>query len=190
MYRLTVTERPPAAPVETADLVAHARVPDDEADAVLAYAAAAADALEAAGLPALCTGYRLAVSRGSGRVALPRRPVVSVTAVRRYDADGTETALAEGTDYALDAAAVVLAPEWWADPAPTAARVEVEFTAGFGATPATATAADVPPAIRTALARRAATLYDVRSDVALGTVAAHLDGLTASLLAPYLHPSP
>lgn len=172
------------------DLDAHLRLDGDSAEMERAdrLSAGVVSGLEGRGLTVLRTRYAYTVDALDlllgGRIDLPRRPVASVISVTQIESDNgpTEAALVQGQGYTVSGDTVTVAPGALA----YGSRVRVEFEAGYGPSIEEAGPEHVPPAIREAILRQTATLYEHREDAVVGTSVDRLDHLSASLLAPYL----
>jgi len=117
------------------------------------------------------------ISPRSALLNLPKPPLVSVTGINVYAADNTATAF-PAADYYVDTAGlpgrIVLKPDV-SPPVPgrPANGIEIQFRAGYGATPQS-----IPAALRQAMKQLVAYLYEHRGDgpdqALLASGAAHL----------------
>jgi uncharacterized phiE125 gp8 family phage protein len=127
----------------------------------------------------IARGFRLVLScwRGDGAQALPIAPVVALGEVALVDAGGARVVLeAGGFRLERDALRPRLVAVSGALPAiPLGGRVEVAFTAGFGAD-----WADVPADLRQAVILLAAQFYEARHDAGDGV--AGLPGAVQALI--------
>lgn len=166
MFGVETISGPAVAPVDAAELRARLRLNDPAEDAELAeFLAAAVERFEAdAGRPVLPTSYRQDLSAWpSGAIVLGRGGVSSITAVKKYLADGSTETLAASdwrADLATPPARVYLAsvPATLTTSAgiPVSPVGAVEFVAGWP------NAAAVPKLVRTALMLLAAHYYENR----------------------------
>ena len=112
----------------------------------------------------------------SGRIPLLRPPIQSVTSVT---ADGVAVAADE---YALLAEGAIVHADGYA-PWSYGSRVAVTYVAGYGADPEA-----VPAAIRVGIRKVAATMYEHREDVIVGTVQAAIAADSRRYFDPYRVP--
>jgi hypothetical protein len=202
--QLVETLPPAAEPVTLEDIKLHLRVSADVDDnAILQMLAAARQTAENyTSLSLISRNYSLFLDAWPSRhtkewwdgtregivqmaqareVWLPKPPLMSVTAVRVYDASGGVT-IYPPSSYFVDFRGIpgslilkdgVAAPQ----PGQIANGIEIQFTAGYGATAAT-----VPAPIRQAIRQIVAHMYERRGD----DVSAALEKSGAvSLLQPY-----
>ena len=185
---LILTDGPAVEPVTLAEAKDHLRVDGTAEDTLIGSLIVTSRLhVEAAmGLALVTQGWSVFLDAwppGSA-LALPLRPVQSITAVRLYDEDAVVTTVPAGT-YFLDGAGVparlvrqgALA---WPSPRRTANGIEVAFTAGYGDA-----AADVPEPIRQALLLLIAHWHEHRSPLEVGSRAQPAPDMVAELLAPY-----
>ena len=133
----------PETALPVAEFRAHLRLGTGFADlgaedaALLSYLRAALAAIEGRTAKALISrGFRLALTgwRWGDMQTLPIAPVSAVTALRLVDAAGAETPVAVGWRLVPDMARPRIEALGAALPAiPGGGRVEIDFTAGFGA---------------------------------------------------------
>lgn len=138
---------PPTEPITLAEAKTFLRLDHDAEDALLeTLIASARERLEARLNLALITRPMQLAMSSSGEIALPRWPVASVDTVI---ADGAPT-----TDFHADLRKRPSTVTVCADD-----HVEVEFTAGYGTTPA-----DVPAPLRQAMLLLVARSYEYRGE--------------------------
>lgn len=156
-----------AEPVSVADAKVFCRIErSDEDDLIAALIEAARQALERETRAVLVRrNFRIAldVLPADRMILVPRTPLVAVTAVTAFGADGTSTVLPAADAAArLRGADVLRLSE--AAAAAAAKGIEIEFTAGLDAT-------SVPEAYRLAIKRIVAANYDARgTDAGAGVV--------------------
>jgi uncharacterized phiE125 gp8 family phage protein len=156
---------PPALePLTLAELKAHLRIDTSDEDTLLASLLAAARQMieQASGRRLLSQGWRLVLDAWppGGLVHLPVSPVLAVTAIRVFAADGGATLLAPAT-WQLDTASDPARLNVPSPPAPgrRLAGIEIDLTAGYG------TAANaVPEPLRHGVRLLAARFYEERGD--------------------------
>lgn len=191
--RLTVLTPPAAEPwaVTDTEVVLHFRTDSDAADGAYITALLKAARLHierTTGLALITQALRATFDGIPARrdLALPRAPLASVQAVTYLDADGVTQTFAAGnyTTANLGAAGcwgrLVLKPSAdWPDAGDIAGAFAVDFTAGFGATPAS-----VPEDLRLAVLWLASWWYEQRLPVNVGNIVNpvphHLDDLIAA----------
>ena len=185
---LVMTAPPALEPVTLAEAKAHLRV-DGTAEDTLVQSLILTSRLHieaALGLALITQGWSWYLDDWPpGRdLALPMRPVASISAVRVYAADDTPATIAS-TDYLLDGAGAPprlvrkgAAP--WPRPGRAANGVEIAFTAGYGAL-----ASNVPAPIRQALLLLVAHWYEHRDPIEVGSPAARIPSSVSDLLMPY-----
>ncbi|ETD84605.1 head-tail connector protein [Rhodobacter capsulatus] len=131
--------------------------------ALLSYLRAAIAAIEGRTAKALISrGFRLALTawRWGDMQTLPIAPVATVTALRLVDAAGAETPVAAGWQLVPDMARPRIEALGAALPAiPGGGRVEIDFTAGFGASWSA-----LPVDLAQAVFLLAAQYYELRHD--------------------------
>lgn len=180
MYELRTASHPGEV-VTYGDLDSHLRLSavQEDVERAARIAEAVASAIEAEGVPPLRTRYELTADplRLVMGLRLPRVPVRELVSAVHVGRDGAETAVeATLVGDVVEPVGTVL----------YYGHVVVTFEAGPGESVGAAGPDDVHPAVREAILRRTATLFDNRSDAELGTVVARLDPLTRSLLGPLL----
>lgn len=179
---------PPALePVSLADAKHFLRVEhDDDDDLIAALIAAARVHVEAQTRRALIEQtWRLVrdVWPASGRLPILPAPLIAVTAIRVFDADGAPHVL-EGGDFVIDtvSAPAMLAFARGAPRAPgkLAAGIEIDIAAGYGAAPE-----DVPEPLRQAIRMLVAHWYENRGVIAASGEVASMPASVSSLIAPF-----
>lgn len=196
-YGLTVKTAPGTEPVTTAEAKDHARVDTADEDTLIDTLVTAArmrveEYLQRA---LIDTTFTMTLDDFGPNVAwwprsflaadirLPRNPVSSVDEIRYIDDSGTQQTLA-ASEYRVDTSSLVarLTPayaETWPTTRPVTNAVEIDFTAGYGAS-----ATDVPAPIRQAIKIIVSTQFDYRqalSDVTVSEVPMQVE----YLLGPY-----
>ncbi len=172
-------EGPAVEPVTLAEAKAHLRLDGDaEDDIVAALIAAARSAVETETRRVLIAqNWRAVLDEVLAEpMVLPIAPVLSVEAVRTRDRDGVATLLPLAS-YAFDAGDGCLRVT---SMPPGAARLEVDFTAGYG--PA---GAAVPAPLRQAIRMLLTHWFEHRSAVTLGDSVVTTPAGYRELLAPY-----
>ncbi|SDF03656.1 hypothetical protein PUH89_09085 [Rhodobacter capsulatus] len=159
----------PATALPVAEFRDHLRLGTGFADlgaedaALLSYLRAAIAAIEGRTAKALISrAFRLALTgwRWGDMQTLPIAPVSAVTALRLVDAAGAETPVAAGWRLVPDMARPRIEALGAALPAiPTGGRVEIDFTAGFGASWSA-----LPVDLAQAVFLLAAQYYELRHD--------------------------
>ncbi|HAI39119.1 MAG TPA: hypothetical protein DCM40_13865 [Maribacter sp.] len=100
-------------------------------------------------------------------IALPRPPLVSVTHLKTFDEDNTETTFASSKyhiDSARNPARIVLKEgETWPTDLRVANGIEITYVAGYGSS-----ASDVPNAIKVGMREHVTYLYEHRGDYEQG----------------------
>jgi uncharacterized phiE125 gp8 family phage protein len=178
---------PAAEPVTLAEAKLFLRVEhDDDDDLIEALIAGSRIHVEAQTHRALITqSWRLVRDAwpDNGRLGVLPVPLLSLVAARTYDAAGSAHTI-DTAAFTLDKASApaLLAFMPGALPAPgrAAAGIEVDITAGYGAS-----AASVPEPLRQAIRLLTAHWYDNRGLVTAGSEAAMLPASVAALIAPY-----
>jgi uncharacterized phiE125 gp8 family phage protein len=182
---------PPAIePVTLAEAKAHLRLPPeagDEDDLIGALVVAARIHVErVTRLMLIAQTWRLYLDDwpANGIVTLRLNPVIAVGAVTVYDRAGLPSVL-PSTAYTVDAvsrpARLVLAtPGGVARPGRAANGVEIDVTAGFGAS-----GIDVPQPLRLAIMMLATRWYEARDGSFVDSVPADIADALAALIAPY-----
>jgi len=179
---------PPALePVSLADAKLFLRVAhDDDDDVIAALIAAARVHVEAQTRRALIEQtWRLVrdVWPASGRLPILPAPLIAVTAIRVFDADGAPHLLAlDEFDIDTGSAPAVLAFERGAPrvPGKLASGIEIDITAGYGDDPD-----DVPEPLRQAIRMLVAHWYENRGVIAASGEVATMPASVSSLIAPF-----
>lgn len=178
---LVLVKPPTVEPVTLAELKSHLRLDSTDEDTLLtSLVSIARQAVEqASGQRLLAQDWRLVLDcwPSGGIVRLPLAPMRAVTAIRVFGADGSATALVSA-NWRLDASQEPARLAVSSPPAPGRrfAGIEIDVTAGYGATPG-----DVPEPLRQAVRLWAARLYEERGD----GVARDPPAEIAALIAPY-----
>lgn len=181
---------PAEEPVTLAEAKAHLRLETAADDALVTSLIITSRLhLEAAlGLALTSQEWTLVLDRwpANGVVAFPMRPVTAVSAVRVRAADGTPAVL-DPSAYLLEGAGspprLVAANGALPDPGRAAGGIEIDFTAGFGATPQ-----DVPEPIRHAVRLLVAHWYEHRDPIEIGAASTAIPAAVSELLQPYSGP--
>jgi uncharacterized phiE125 gp8 family phage protein len=178
---------PPAIePVSLAEAKAFLRVEhDDDDDIIAALIAGARIFAEAQTRRALIVqSWRLCLDTwpASGRIEVRPAPLRSLTAARVYvDDEDSEPVDVDGFVEDTAGSALIFPPWAMRQPGRSAAGIELDVSAGYGAA-----AIDVPEPLRQAIRLLAAHWYENRGVVALGqTSAVTLPVSVPALLAPY-----
>ena len=178
---------PAVEPVSLAEAKAHLRLETSADDALVTSLIITSRLhVEAAlGLALTSQEWTLALDAwpAKGVVNIPMRPVSAVGDVRVRGADGTPAVVDPGL-YGFEGAG--LPPRLFAiagalpNPERAVAGIEIDFTAGFGAT-----AASVPEPIRQALKLLVAHWYEHRDPIEIGDPATAMPAAVSELLKPY-----
>lgn len=182
-YGLTVKTAPQSEPITTAEAKTHARVDHSNEDALIDSLIMAArmrveEYLQRALLDTTFTmtlddfGPNIAWwprSFLASDIRLPRSPVQSVDEIRYIDDSGVQQTLS-ASKYRVDTTSLVarVTPayaETWPTTRPITNAVEIDFTAGYGAS-----ASDVPAPIRQAIKVLVSTWYDHRQSLSEASV--------------------
>ncbi|MGQ0671675.1 MAG: head-tail connector protein [Hyphomicrobium sp.] len=187
---LILISGPAVEPVTAAEAKAHLRV-DGSAEDVLIQSLILTSRLHieaALGLALVTQSWMLILDAWpkTPSVALPLRPVQSITSVKVLAADGTPATL-PASDYVLEGKGLpprlVRTGQGWPLPGRVAAGIEIDFVAGFGPL-----AADVPEPIRHALLMLIAHWYERRDPLEIGSAEANIPPSVSDLLMPYRVP--
>lgn len=179
---------PPALePVSLADMKLFLRVAHDDDDDVIAGLIAAARLhVEARSRRALIAQtWRLVrdVWPASGRLPILPVPLIAITAIRVFDADGMPHSLDVG-DFAVDTASapavLAFAREAPRPPDKIEAGIELDISAGYGEAPD-----DVPAPLRQAVRMLVAHWYENRGVIAVSGEVAAMPASVSSLIAPF-----
>ena len=163
---LILTSPPASEPVTLAEAKAHLKIDvDDDDDLITRLIASARRAVEQyTGRALVMQSWRFTIDQwpASRTLALPKPPLLAVTAVTTYDRAGTGTVLSPSS-YIVDAdeqPARITLKETTVLPSPLreAGGIAVAFDAGYGSP------SDVPDALKTAILSLVAHLYASRGD--------------------------
>ena len=182
----TLLTPPAVEPLGLDEAKAHLRLDGADEDALVErlIAAARAQVEGATWLVMIAQSWRAALEAWPRHrtVTLPVRPLLSVEAVRAFDADGAAT-LVPAEDYEVEpetATVALKADAAGLAPAVSAGGFEIHFTAGFGPE-----GSDVPAPLRQAMLMLLAHWFEQRSAVAVGDAPATVPAGAAALIAPY-----
>lgn len=194
MSGLKLITPPAIEPVSLAEVKAHLRLDTAADDALLQSLIVTARSVAESwlGRALIAQGWREVRDEAPRRpyLTLSKSPLLSVSAVRVYDGSDVATLLDSGV-YFVDTASqpgrlMLRSSGPWPEVGRSAAGLEVDYLAGYGAT-----AADVPAPIRQGMLAHIAYLYTQRGDM-LGSdgalqvdQAASVPSLTLALYAPY-----
>ncbi|MFM1815269.1 MAG: hypothetical protein RLZ98_1964 [Pseudomonadota bacterium] len=180
---LTLTVQPAAEPLTLGEAKHHLRVDGSDDDSFIESLITTSRLhIEATlGIALITQGWKLTLDRWPGQVvALPLRPLKTVDAVRVFDGAGAAVPV-DASAYTVDiAAGRIFTDSVWPHPGRTHAGIELDFTAGFGAS-----ASDVPEPIRQALKLLVAHWYEHREAVTTGDRGARIPIGVSDLLAPW-----
>lgn len=187
MTYVTVTA-PAAAPLNLAEAKAHLRLDGNaEDDYLRGLIAVAADHLErTTGLCPIRRTLRLALQPvpEDGVIQILRGPLQSIDRVTLYDAEGAPSDTPPDTVlFERDGPPCRLELGRGFDRSRAENGIEIEFTAGFGAS-----GAEVPDSLRRAMLLHVALMYDYRGGVTLDSQPAAVPGGYDRLVAPFLTP--
>lgn len=184
---MTTTELAPplGEPLTLAETKAHLRVDSPADDAVITgLIRTVREHLEReTGLSLLTRTFRLYLDGWplSRVIQIGRGPVQTIEAVTVYDATGAPVEI-ETTGFVLDGQArparLILPPQ--PPPQPAINGIEIDFSAGFGAT-----GADVPDTLKRAMLLHAALLYEFRGAVPPASQPAAVPAGYERLIAPF-----
>lgn len=183
---LMLTTPPASEPVSIAELREYLRLAADSDDVLLSEMVKAARGI-CEGFTGRCfiaQGYSLFLDAfpQSGEISLPRRPFLALDFVKTHAPDGAATE-DDPTRYEVDIAGGRLALKAGVLPPQTVKRqggIEIGFIAGYGAA-----AEHVPAALRQAVLRVAADLYEKRGDMQSPPGSVILRSGAAGLLQPF-----
>jgi uncharacterized phiE125 gp8 family phage protein len=155
---------PPAAePVTLADMKLHLRVTHSSEDALISslIKAAREELEQAAGLALISQGWRLYLDcwPGTRTVLIQKMPVITLSAVTVYDTAGAPSS-PPPSGFVLDRfsrPARIAIPDAVTAPGKKLNGIEIDFTAGFGAT-----GVEVPDGLKRAIMLLAAHWYEFR----------------------------
>lgn len=184
---LVLTSGPAIEPVTVTEAKAHLRV-DGSAEDVLISSLILTSRLHleaSLDLALITQSWTLVLdrwARGSD-IEIPMSPLLSVNAVRVKKADGSFTVV-PATSYVVDIASRPARIVWNAtvkpDPGVPANGIEIDFTAGFGAT-----ANLVPAPLRHALLLLTAHWYEHRDPTEIGSQSARVPAAISDLIQPF-----
>lgn len=181
-------EPPAVEPVSLAEVKEHLRVdgPDEEPLIVALIATARMTIEHLAGLALITQRWAVLFDAwpDARAVELPVAPVASVDALRVYDEAGAAS-LIEPAAYFADLASrpvrlVRRSAEAWPAPGRVANGIEVELTAGFGASPN-----DVPETLRWAVLMLVGHWFENRAAVEADNQLRHVPLAVQAVLGPY-----
>ena len=114
---------------------------------------------------------------------LPYGPVISVDKVYWIDEEGTEEQAVLNSDYWVygDQDAIVKLSQYWTSGLKSTSTVRIEYTAGYGHTNTEV----LPAPLKLAIMKVIATQYEMREDLAEGSITSELDNSHKKLAAPY-----
>lgn len=185
---LVMTSGPGLEPITLAEAKAHLRI-DSIADDALIQSLIVTSRLHieaALGLSLITQTWSWFIDRWpkTQRLALPLRPVQTITSIKHWRVDGTSDTLGASLffldGYAMPARLVWLGTAPLAEPERRINGIEIAFTAGFGST-----AVSVPPTIRHALLLLVAHWYENREPIEIGSGINAVPPMVAELLAPH-----
>jgi uncharacterized phiE125 gp8 family phage protein len=160
---LALISPPAAEPVTLADMKLHLRVSHDSEDAQISglIKAAREELEQATGLALISQGWRLYLDcwPGTQIVLVHKAPVIALSAATIYDMAGAPSSLSL-SGFVLDRAsrpARIALPDAVTAPGKKLNGIEIDFTAGFGAT-----GVDVPDGLKRAIMLLAAHWYEFR----------------------------
>ena len=184
---LVLTSGPAVEPVTVSEAKSHLRI-DGTAEDVLIASLILTSRLHveaALGLALINQTWMLVLDRwpGDGQADIPIAPLQAVTAVRVKNAAGAATVV-PATSYLVD---IVSKPPRlvWNNAAPVmpgriANGIEIDLSAGFGAT-----AASVPAPLKHAVLMLTAHWYEHRDPVEIGSAAARIPDAVSDLIQPF-----
>jgi uncharacterized phiE125 gp8 family phage protein len=184
---LVLTSGPALEPITVAEAKAHMRIDGTAEDVLIASLILTARLhLEAALDLAFITQSWTLVMDTWGRgpsIDIPLSPLLSINAVRVKTGPSTTT-LIPATSYVVDIASRPARLVWNAtakpEPYPPANGIEIDFTAGFGAS-----AAPVPAPLRHALLLLTAHWYEHRDPGEIGSNEARVPAAISDLIQPF-----
>ncbi len=183
---LVLTSGPAEEPLSLADVKAHLRIDGTAEDVLLASLLLTSRLhIEAALDIALITqSWMMVLDRWppGAELDIPMSPLQAITAVRVTSSAGTINI--PSTSYVIDIASrpprLVWNAGWRPDPGVKAGGIEIEFTAGFGAT-----GASVPAPLKHAILLLTAHWYEHRDPVEIGSAAARIPDAVSDLIHPF-----
>lgn len=117
------------------------------------------------------------------QLELPYGPIISVDAVYRIDEEQTEEACTLNEDYYIYGSqdVVVYMVKYWSSGMVSARSVRVQYTAGYDSGDTEL----LPEDLKLAILKQVATDYELRENIAVGTIRAVLSNESKTLAAPY-----
>lgn len=187
---LQLLTAPAAEPVSLAEAKAHLRVTEsDEDELINSLITTSRLHIEAAlGLALVTQDWRLILDCWplGDTLEIPLRPLAAVSEVRVYDNDANASVI-DPLNYTVDTAGLVprIASRsgYWPIPGARTSGIEIDFTAGYGAT-----GEAVPAPIRQAMLHLIGHWYEHREPAAIGSAPAHIPDPVSELLKPYAVP--
>lgn len=184
---MTITELSPPAgePLTLAEAKAHMRVEHNaEDDLISALIRTVRQHLERdTGLVTMTRGYRVYLDDWpeDGVIRIARAPVRTIEAVTVHDDAGLPQEI-DASGFVLDGAVLPARLILTRQPAPSRAvnGIEIDFTAGFGAT-----GAEVPDGLKRAMLLHLGLLYDFRGAVSIDDQPAAIPAGYERLVSPY-----
>jgi uncharacterized phiE125 gp8 family phage protein len=184
---LVLTSGPAAEPVTVQEAKAHLRI-DGTAEDVLIASLILTSRLHveaALDLALINQSWTLRLDRwpNGQEVEIPMAPLQAVTAVRVKDANGSAM-LVPATSYLVDMASKPPRIVWNGagrpDPGVPACGIEIDFLAGFGASPTS-----VPAPLKHAVLLLVAHWYEHRDSVEIGAASARIPDVVSDLIQPF-----
>lgn len=184
---LVMTSGPALEPVTVSEAKAFMRI-DGSAEDVLIASLLLTSRLHietALGLALITQSWRLTLDEWprARSLAIPLKPVAAVDAVRVRNAAGVAVTIA-ALEYIVDGKGMpprlVRTGPVWPVPGRSVAGIEIDFTAGYGATPT-----DVPEPIRHAILMLAAHWYEHRDPIEIGRPETRIPAAVSDLLMPF-----
>lgn len=131
--------------------------------------------------------WRLILDEFDDEIRLPRPPLITVSSITYVDSGGTTQTL-DAADYQINSSRMpaLISPArlsfWPASDSDTYNAVQVNYTAGYGATEAS-----VPDTIKQAIKMLVSHWYQVREPVAIGTISGPIELTLDAILASVWH---
>jgi len=188
MYEWAITQStaPAAEPILNAEARLHARIEEDEDDALVDNLITVARQFVEyeTGRQLITATWKLYLNDFPREIVLPRPPLGAVSTIKYLDTDGTLTTLAT-TVYqkstADEPARIRLAyNQSWPSIRVIKDSIVVEYTAGYGTA-----GSSVPAAIRQAMLLYVSHLYENREPIIIGVSASPVPMTISALLDPY-----